>query len=78
MLPEGVKKFKSKINKEFVLSVEAEGFYGIKCTPHYGMGMVALVAVGNPANSEAAMSVKQKRKAKKRFADIFAEYKTMQ
>lgn len=72
MLPEGVEKFKSKLNKEFVLNVEAEGMYGIKCTPHYNLGMVALVIVGNPTNAEAAKSVKQKGKAKGRFAEIFA------
>jgi pseudoazurin len=74
MLPDGVEPFKSKMSKDFVLTVEKDGLYGIKCTPHYGMGMVALVAVGEPANGEAAMAVKQKGKAKSRFADIFAEY----
>ncbi len=74
MLPEGVEKFKSKLNKEFVLNVEAEGMYGIKCTPHYNLGMVALVIVGNPTNSEAAKSVKQKGKAKGRFAEIFTAF----
>lgn len=74
MLPDGVEKFKSKINKEFVLTVDKDGVYGIKCTPHYGLGMVALVAVGEPANLEAAMAVKQRGKSKKRFAEIFKAY----
>ena len=74
MLPEGVEKFKSKINKEFVLTVEKDGIYGIKCTPHYGLGMIAVIAVGEPANLEAAKAVKQRGKSKKRFAEIFAAY----
>jgi len=74
MLPDGVEKFKSKINQEFVLTVEKDGLYGVKCTPHYGLGMVALIAVGDPVNEEAARAVKQKGKAKARFADIFAAY----
>lgn len=74
MLPEGVKKFKSKFNKEFVLTVEEDGLYGIKCTPHYGMGMVALISVGEPTNEADVMGVKLRGKAKKRFESIFEEY----
>jgi len=74
MLPEGVKKFKSKFNKVYVLTVEVNGLYGVKCTPHYGTGMVALIAVGTPENEDEARKTKQRGKAKKRFADIFAEY----
>lgn len=74
MLPEGVEKFKSKFNKEFVLTVENDGLYGIKCSPHYGLGMVALIVVGTPANEDDAKAVKQRGKAKKRFTEIFAEY----
>ncbi len=46
MLPPGVEPFKSKISEEFVLTIRADGLYGIKCTPHYGMGMVMLIAAG--------------------------------
>ena len=74
MLPDGVEKFKSKLNKEFVLTVEKDGLYGIKCTPHYGLGMIALIAVGDPVNEDAARAVKQSGKAKARFAEIFAAY----
>jgi len=74
MIPEGVEKFKSKINQEFVLSVEKNGLYGIKCTPHYGLGMVMLVTVGEPVNEAEAKAVKQRGKSKKRFDAIFAEY----
>ncbi len=74
MIPDGVEKFKSKFNKEFVLNVEKDGLYGVKCSPHYGMGMVALISVGDPVNEADAMAVKQKGKAKKRFEVIFEEY----
>ena len=74
MLPEGVEAFKSKISDEFVLTVEKDGLYGIKCTPHYGLGMVALIAVGVPANDAEARAAKHPKKAQERFAEAFSAY----
>ncbi|WP_417699543.1 pseudoazurin [Pseudophaeobacter sp.] len=73
MLPEGVEAFKTKFNADFEMTVDAQGVYGVKCTPHYGMGMVALIQVGEAVNREAAEAVKQKGKAKGVFADLFAQ-----
>jgi len=73
MFPEGTEPFKSKFNEEFTVTVTAEGVYGVKCTPHYGMGMVALIRVGEPTNAEAAQAVKQPGKAKSAFADLFGQ-----
>lgn len=72
MVPDGAELFKSKINEDFTIKLTAQGIYGIKCTPHYGMGMVALILVGDPVNLEAAKAVTHPGKAKKVFADIFA------
>ena len=73
MLPEGVEAFKSKFNEEFTVTVAAEGVYGVKCTPHYAMGMVALIRVGEPSNLESAQAVKQTGKAKTVFAALFGQ-----
>lgn len=73
MLPEGVEGFKGKINEEVVFTVDKEGVYGIKCTPHYGMGMVALIAVGDLSNAEEAQAVKHPGKAKAVFAELFEQ-----
>lgn len=73
MIPEGTKPFKGKMNEKITVPLDAEGVYGVKCTPHYGMGMVALITVGKPTNLEAAQSVKHSGKAKKVFADLFAQ-----
>ena len=73
MLPEGVESFKSKMNQEFVLTIEKDGVYGVKCPPHYGMGMVALIVAGEAANLEEAKAAKQSGKAKKAFEDLFAQ-----
>lgn len=73
MLPEGVEPFKSPINKGYSLTLTKEGVYGVKCVPHYGMGMVALIVAGEPVNLEAAEKVKQVGKAKKAFKALFEE-----
>jgi len=54
MLPDGVEGFKGKMNEEIVVPLAKPGLYGIKCTPHLGLGMVALVQVGKPVNMAAA------------------------
>ena len=73
MLPEGVEPFKSEMSKDFTLTLTTEGVYGIKCTPHYAMGMVALIQVGAPVNLDAVADVVQKGKAKTRFEPLFAQ-----
>jgi len=73
MLPEGAKAFKGKINEEIVYTVEKEGVYGIKCTPHYAMGMIMLVVAGEPVNAEEAKAVKHPGKAKNHFAALFGD-----
>lgn len=76
MLPDGVEPFKGKMNENFDLPVTVEGVYGIKCTPHFPMGMVALVVVGSPAsNLDAAKAVKNPKKAQERFDAAFAQIK---
>lgn len=77
MLPAGVAPSKGQMNKEFVLPVKAPGLYGIKCMPHYSMGMVALVQVGNgpSANLAAARAVKLPPFAAKRMTPMLAQAK---
>lgn len=67
MLPEGAEKFRSKPNEEFSVTLEEEGIYGIKCTPHYGMGMVMVVQVGEATNLDAAKATKHPGKAGQRL-----------
>ena len=75
MIPEEAKKFKSKIGKEFSVTLTAEGLYGVKCTPHYSMGMVALIQVGAATNLSQVSAVKQRGKSKARFEPLFAQVK---
>jgi pseudoazurin len=73
MLPEGVEPFKSPMGKGYSLTLSKDGVYGVKCAPHYGMGMVALIVAGEPTNIEAAEEVRQMGKAKKVFEGLFEE-----
>lgn len=74
MIPEGVSEFKGKMNEAVKLTVEKEGAYVVKCTPHLGMGMVALVVVGDavPANLDAIKSGKLPKKARDRLNEEIA------
>ncbi len=47
MLPEGAERSIGKIDEEISVSFEIEGRYGIKCSPHYAMGMVMIIDVGD-------------------------------
>lgn len=71
MLPEGAEAFKGKFNEEVVVTLDKQGVYGVKCAPHYAMGMVALIEVGEPANLDKAGAVKHPGKAKSVFAELF-------
>ena len=73
MIPEGAEPFKGKMNEQITVTFDKEGVYGVKCTPHFGMGMVALVVVGQPTNLEEAKGVKTPGKAKKVFEELFAQ-----
>lgn len=73
MIPEGAESFKSKMSADFTVTLTAEGIYGVKCMPHYAMGMVALIRVGKGDNLEAAQAVKQSGKAKEVFTGLFKQ-----
>jgi pseudoazurin len=70
MIPDGAQPFKGEISKPITVTVDKEGVYGVKCVPHYGMGMVALIVVGKPVNLEQAKTAKQPGKAKKVMAEL--------
>lgn len=74
LIPEGAKPFKGKLNEAIKITFDVEGAYAIKCTPHIGMGMVALIVVGDePANIDVLKSAKLPKKARERLdADIAA------
>ena len=74
MIPAGVKPWKSRIRKTFDLTIDQEGVYGYKCTPHYAKAMVGLIVAGNPAvNLAEAKAAKNPPRAQAVFDKLFAQ-----
>ena len=71
MLPAEATPFLGKNGEDVVVTFDKPGIYGVKCLPHYGMGMVAMVVVGTPDNVDAAKAVPQPGKAKQVMAGLF-------
>jgi pseudoazurin len=76
MVPEGGAKFVGKINEEFAVTFDKPGLYGYKCKPHYGMGMVGMIVVGEAANVDQAKAATHPGKAKQAFATLFDKLAT--
>ena len=65
-MPEGVKKFKSKINKDAEYIFKKTGIYLYQCTPHKAMGMIGFVVVGDDkSNLDKIKAIKFVGKSKK-------------
>jgi pseudoazurin len=72
--PEGAGEFKGKLNEEIVLTIEKPGIYGIKCLPHYPMGMIALIVAGDELpNKDQLESYKPTSTALKRYEALKAQ-----
>ncbi|MTI02075.1 pseudoazurin [Roseibium sp. RKSG952] len=67
MLPDGAEPFKGKINEEIEVTLDTEGVYGVICKPHYAMGMVMTIAVGDVEIPEDFLEGRVPKKAKARF-----------
>ena len=76
MLPADATPFLGKNGEDVAVTFDKPGIYGVKCLPHYGMGMVAMVVVGTPENVDAAKAVPQPGKAKQVMAGLFEKLAT--
>ena len=73
-MPKGIKKFKSKINKDAEYVFEKPGIYLYQCTPHKAMGMIGIVVVGgDTSNIKKIKKVKLYGKSKKIFKKMLKE-----
>ncbi|MCC9624332.1 pseudoazurin [Thalassospira sp. MA62] len=69
--PAGFAGFKGEIDEEIEVTLDQPGFYGIKCFPHFSMGMVALIKVGDVELTDDIRKQRLPGVSKKRFADLF-------
>lgn len=70
MIPEGADQFKGKINEEIEVTLDVEGLYAVKCLPHFAMGMVMIIAVGeNVTQPDDYLEGRLPKKAKERFSE---------
>ncbi|PWR03361.1 pseudoazurin [Meridianimarinicoccus roseus] len=69
MIPGGAEGFKGKINEEIVVTLDTEGVYAVACKPHYAMGMVMTIAVGNVEVPDGFLEGRVPKKAKARFEE---------
>ena len=76
MLPADATPFVGKNGEDVAVTFDKPGAYGVKCMPHHGMGMVALIVVGTPGNLAEARAVSQVGKAKQVFAALFDKLPT--
>ena len=72
--PDGVEKFKSKMNVDVKYTFTVPGIYAYQCTPHKAMGMIGIVIVGgDKSNLEKIKKVKLYGKSKKIFKKLLKE-----
>ncbi|WP_018001603.1 pseudoazurin [Paracoccus sp. N5] len=75
MIPEGGAKFIGKIDEEIAVTLDAPGIWGIKCSPHYTMGMAMLIQVGDTPATRADLPADLPEAARQRMLDILARRK---
>lgn len=77
MIPEGAETWKGKINEEITVTFDVEGIFGYKCQPHFGLGMVGLIQVGESTdNLGSADAAKLPGRAKERMSELVAQVGT--
>jgi pseudoazurin len=70
MAPAGATAFRGKVNEEIAITLTQPGLYGIKCQPHYAMGMVMLVRVGDTPLAQLVVPEDVPEQARQRFENI--------
>ena len=74
MIPAGASSFKGEINQPFTETFTVPGIYAVRCLPHYGLGMVGIVVVGDDlSNLDALKAAHNPKLPQARFDTIFAE-----
>lgn len=74
MIPDAATHWKGKVDEQLTVTFTTPGLYGFKCMPHFAMGMVGLIEVGNDrSNLTELMNVRLPGKAQARMMELFAK-----
>jgi pseudoazurin len=74
VVPDGAEEWKGKLSQDVAVTLDVPGLYSYKCTPHFGLGMVGLVAVGDfSSNLEAVRSARYQGKALEVMAELLKQ-----
>ena len=72
--PDGVAKFKSKMNVDVEYKFEIPGIYAYWCTPHKAMGMIGFVVVGgDKSNLDKINALRFVGKSKKLAPELISQ-----
>ncbi|WP_375169646.1 pseudoazurin [Marinobacter sp.] len=76
-VPEGASGWQGGINEEITVTLDEEGVYVYKCTPHAALNMAGVIQVGEATNYDAAKAAVDELSAaaatnKDRLAKYFA------
>ena len=72
--PEGATPLEGMLSKDVSYTFDKPGIYMVKCNPHYGLGMLQAVVVGNDmSNLEQVKAASYPGKSKSVADAIFAE-----
>jgi len=73
-VPDGADGWRGKISQNLDVTLTVPGLYAFKCAPHFPMGMVGLIQVGDaPTNVDAIKALKLPSKATTRLAELIAQ-----
>jgi pseudoazurin len=74
VVPEGGETWSGKLSQDVSVTLTVPGLYAYKCTPHFGLGMMGLIAVGDPSvNLKAVESARYPGKAKTTLAGLLKQ-----
>jgi pseudoazurin len=71
LIPQNAKSTNRKMSESMVVSFYKPGVYGIRCTPHYGMGMIAQVVVGASTKEDIVKTINHPSQVKDRLTKLF-------
>lgn len=76
-IPDGAERLRGGIGEEVTYEVTEDGLHLIMCTPHYGVGMIALVVSGDDlSNADEVRDALRPRRAEERFETYLEQART--